>query len=360
MSIRHGKKRVGRIVLQSLAIVLITLILAEIAFRVYDHAVPSAVFYKDSYNRFRGRPFAQDWDFKLNAYGFKDQAFSQQKGSAYRILGIGDSFAFGVVPYKHNYLTLIEEELRQQGLDLEIYNMGIPGAGPKDYLSLLVHEGLDFDPDMVLVSFFVGNDFSDSRRRKLYDYSYLASFFRYSANLGKTHQGRIFHPQAEYCDHCPAFPPEEFLKIESKKSFLLVENDPRFDRLFDNALHYLTRIRDLCQNRGIALVVLIIPDELQVNRQLRRELRESYYPNLAPGTWDSSLPNRRLAERLAALGIAHLDLYPPLSEATDRRLYRERDTHWNIEGNRFVANIVTAYLGEYLRKPENPTPSIAR
>jgi len=42
----------------------------------------------------------------------------------------------------------------------ELINMGIPGTNPDHYLALMVHEGLDLRPDLVLVSFFIGNDFS--------------------------------------------------------------------------------------------------------------------------------------------------------------------------------------------------------
>jgi len=53
--------------------------MGEIALRVYDHYVPSFIFYSGSYDRFRGKPFANDWDFKLNSQGFKDEEFSEKK-----------------------------------------------------------------------------------------------------------------------------------------------------------------------------------------------------------------------------------------------------------------------------------------
>ena len=43
--------------------------------------------------------------------------------------------------------------------NVELINMGIPGIGPRNYLSLLVQEGFALDPDRVLVTFFIGNDF---------------------------------------------------------------------------------------------------------------------------------------------------------------------------------------------------------
>ena len=100
-----------------------------------------------SYNRFRGKPFAPDWNFHLNSRGFNDVEFSTHKApGTIRILGIGDSFAFGVVPYEYNYLTLVEQYLKQSGHNIELINMGIPSTGPREYLSLLVNEGLYSNP----------------------------------------------------------------------------------------------------------------------------------------------------------------------------------------------------------------------
>jgi len=73
---------------------LITIFMGEIALRVYDHYVPSFIFYSGSYDRFRGKPFANDWDFKLNSQGFKDEEFSEKKENVYRILGLGATDCF--------------------------------------------------------------------------------------------------------------------------------------------------------------------------------------------------------------------------------------------------------------------------
>src|SRR5215211_2237822 len=171
-------KTVLRGLRQTFVILLITLVLAEIAFRVYNYFHPSFIFYDRSYNRFRGKANAPDFDFHLNSKGFKDVEFNAKKDEGtYRIIALGDSFAYGIVPYQHTYLTRLEEEINQSGRKTELINMGIPGTGPKDYLALLVNEGLDLKPDMVLVSFFVGNDFIEEKEdRPFYTYSYVASF----------------------------------------------------------------------------------------------------------------------------------------------------------------------------------------
>ncbi|MGA6937621.1 MAG: hypothetical protein WB041_19890, partial [Pseudolabrys sp.] len=65
----------------------------------------------------------------------------------------------------------MEQYLKQSGHNIELINMGIPSIGPREYLSLLVNEGFALEPDRVLLSFSIGSDFEESRKRKLISYS---------------------------------------------------------------------------------------------------------------------------------------------------------------------------------------------
>jgi acetyltransferase AlgX (SGNH hydrolase-like protein) len=331
-------------------IMLITLSMGEISLRIYDHYIPSFIFYSGSYNRFRGKPFADDWDFKLNSHGFKDEEFSNKKENVYRILGVGDSFSFGVVPYKYNYLTLIESQVYLQNVNIEVFNMGIPSIGPKDYLSLLVKEGLALQPNMVLLSFFIGNDFEELKKRKLYEYSYVASLLHYIINLQPEYEGRIIHGKGEYCDDCPNFNYEEYLKIESQRSLIYLEGNSQLPKFLDRALYYLNRIKKICEKRGVDFVVVIIPDELQINQDLWREIRDVYYPSIEDDKWNITRPNRMLSNELNKLSIDNIDLYEYFADASSQRLYRPRDTHWNIAGNQLAADVIEKYIQKYLEE----------
>ncbi len=126
-------------------IFVVTFLLLEGSFRLYHHISPVFIFPDNSHNRFRNKPFDYDYDdFRLNSRGFKDiepQATKPQ--GSIRIAGIGDSFVYGVVPYKDNFLTLLEEQLNSiKSARYEVLNMGIPWTSPREYYSMLVKEAL--------------------------------------------------------------------------------------------------------------------------------------------------------------------------------------------------------------------------
>lgn len=340
-------KTVLRMARQVFFVLLITLFLAEIAFRIYNYFRPSFVFYDSSYNRFRGKPNALDYDFHLNSRGFKDVEFKTQKAEdTYRILGLGDSFAFGIVPYQYAYLTLLEERLNASGEKTEVINMGIAGAGPRDYLALLVNEGLDLAPDMVLVSFFIGNDLAEeTKERKLYTYSYAASFINYLITVNRGFEGWVPHPSHVYDDAAPTFSDQAFIALESERSEIYRKQSRQFESDLAAALSYLVQIKQQCDARGIALAVVLLPDEVQVNPSLQSRVLELKTFNSSADAFDFALPNRLLAKGLKEHGIPVLDLLDDFSRASRQSpLYRSNDTHWNIAGNNLAADTIAKNL----------------
>ncbi len=336
-----------------LAILLISLIAGEIALRVYHHFSPLHFVYDESYKRLIRKPFTADWDgFRLNSRGFKDLEFPEKRTSTFRILGLGDSFAYGVVPYKFNYHTRLEELFKGPELDVEVLNMGIPSVGPKDYLDLLVREGLDLDPDHVLVSFFVGNDYSDSRirevlQRRWHSYSLLTSLLHYMISVRPHYEGRVPHRKSEYRDHAPTFDRSKFLEIEGKRSVICRVGHRQMQSDLRSATHYLKQISHICAIRGIGVTVIIIPDELQVSPDLQQQLTREYMGLKPAIEWDWAQPSRLLAEELTRQEIDFIDLYEAfLNGSQEQRLYKLRDTHWNIAGNELAAQKIFEHLQE--------------
>src|SRR5215510_781279 len=351
----------------ALMIILITVALGEFGLRIYNYVDPLPIFYSNSYNRWRGKPFAPDWNFHLNSKGFNDVEFNIKKAAGTtRILGIGDSFAFGIVPYEYNYLTLVEQNLKQSGHNVELINMGIPGIGPKEYLSLLINEGLALEPDRVLLSFFIGNDFEESRKRKLISYSFLASLITFV--LDHRSNGQWIPGDGKYDDNAPTFTYKFYLELEVKRSAIFWRDNRAFEGdcsalvsmqqfCFTTALSYISEIKRLCDSKKIGLTIVLIPDEMQVNKPLQTQVVAA--SGLAPASFDFALPNKLLHAKFDELKIDYIDLITEFSaKSLDKRLYRPNDSHWNIAGNELAAGQILQHLSAQLGSGAPPNSSI--
>jgi hypothetical protein len=329
--------RIRKAVLQAAVIAVLGACLTEAALRVYHHFVPVFLFPGERLRRFRGQPHGRDYDFRLNSGGFKDVETPIDKpAGTVRILALGDSFAFGVVPYEANYLTLLEEDLRRASPPAEVVNLGIPGIGPEEYVEVLTGEGLRLHGDMVLVSFFVGNDFLDLRPAPQ-ERSYLLALLHYA--LLSRPRGLPVNGAPRYEDDAPSFDPGQYIAVEKRRSRVFHTRDGLLDATFPLAQVHLAQIKSICDAHGMDLMVVLIPDEMQVDPALQAEVVAA--SGGAAGEFDFERPNRRLREDLERRGVRYVDLLPGFQAAgRQRRLYRPRDTHWNIAGNRLAAGLI--------------------
>jgi len=72
-----------------------------------------------------------------------------------RILMLGDSFTQG------NEVSQTFSQLLAAKLNVQVINAGIRGGSPLQYYLWLKTEGLKFDPDIVVLNFYLGNDIND-------------------------------------------------------------------------------------------------------------------------------------------------------------------------------------------------------
>jgi lysophospholipase L1-like esterase len=105
---------------------------------------------------------------RTNGAGFRGPALPGPKAAhVYRIVVLGDSFTWGYgVRERQAYPARLEGRLNAQlhargsRRRVEVVNLGLPGAGPLDYLHHLRHTGLPLAPDLVVVGLFA-NDVND-------------------------------------------------------------------------------------------------------------------------------------------------------------------------------------------------------
>ncbi len=140
----------------------------------------------------------------------------------------------------------------------------------------------------------------------------------------------------------PFFGKDQFLAIERSRLALLDPAAPMTMRRYERFLKALGHFhRELDRQ----LLVMLIPDELQVNNRLWAEL--------GGGTADTAhlqreYPQRRITAWCAKQGIRVLDLLPLLRRAEQSgRTFHLRDTHFNARGNRVVGEALAAELSRY-------------
>jgi hypothetical protein len=104
-------------------------------------------------------------------------------------------------------------------------------------------------------------------------------------------------------------------------------------------------MKQWCDARRVELVLLIFPDQFQVDEDLRAQVLEKY--QIPADSLDLEYPNALITDFCRQNQIHCLDLLPPFQEKKKTtQLYRLRDTHWNEAGNRLAAELIFNYLKE--------------
>jgi hypothetical protein len=342
--------KVFRYIRDTIIICMLTFALMEGSLRLYHYFSPVFIFPDNSENRFRGKPFVSNFGFTLNSRGFHDTEFQPEKlPGSIRIVAIGDSFVFGVVPYQYNFLTLLEDQMNSPGdRHFDILNMGISATSPREYFSVLVKEALPLKPDAALICIFVGNDFIEISPKPLLHHSWVILAAKYVIDLLRYVEPTSDHgTRSQYADETPTFSEDYFLKIEAMRTEVYDPLNPMFSERLPRVMTWIDEIKTACENYGMQLFVMLIPDELQVSPELQERVLEKIGAD--KNQLDFDRPNKRLAEELRARNIRYLDVLEPFRLRTRNvRLYKPRDTHWNIAGNRLAADLLYDFLHEQL------------
>ncbi|RLT10225.1 MAG: SGNH/GDSL hydrolase family protein [Planctomycetota bacterium] len=101
--------------------------------------------------------------FQTNDFGLRDRNIPLMKAAGRRrVFVAGDSFTEGDgVESSERFTELLQVSFQDDGKDIDFINGGLSGAGPLEYGNLFVKVGLLFQPDALLICFFV-NDVSNT------------------------------------------------------------------------------------------------------------------------------------------------------------------------------------------------------
>ena len=319
---------------------------------------------------------------RLNSRGYHDEEFFVANSNDLAVALIGDSFGMGIVPYDFNFVTIAEKKLQESLAGkynrIAIHNLSIPGINLPEYLHLLEEEALGLNPNLFVISLFVGNDidsiseyatasrinrlafqnwFSWKIPQRLYRLAKEDSLYQQEivhANLdpNKVLQ-EIGHLEAGESHLLPEYlfdegkePPTlsnaTFMEIERHRLEVCnsqgKQNEEAYDLIF-KALDYLN------ETVGEKLVLLLVPDEYQVNDSLWTDLLATVPDSKA---YRRELPQQKIIQHCQRHEIKYIDLLPILREAEKmQRTYHLRNTHFNAYGNKVVGSVLADVISHH-------------
>lgn len=302
-------------------------------------------------------------DYQSQGY-VNEKTFAKPEGT-FRILGLGDSFAVSDYDLQKNYHNFLSAALKAAGYNhIDIVNAGLANVGPGYYWHILNKYGEAWKPDLVLVGFFVGNDFGEmdffglrgpfikepqEPWQRWPGYLRFHNFWLYKVVKGKLtlsweKRRKAQEKMEALADQEGSFSRQAFLAVE-KNRMQLFEKDKKADLegLWKRKADLLLKFKEWCAQRDIPLVIAIFPDQFQVDRDLRQEIYQTYQVSAAD--LDLTYPNRLLSGYCRQQGILCLDLLAPFQEkGGSQTLYKLRDSHWNEAGNRLAGELIFNFL----------------
>ncbi len=349
--------------------VVAALLTAELTVRVL-HPIPFAaeqnmVFEADPDTGYRIQPngrgrHANGVETVASSQGLRNREVGPKGPRDFRVLVLGDSFTVGSsVEQESAYPQVLERVLaRETTRPVEVINAGVGGWDPFQYAQYFAREGFRFEPDLVLVGFFVGNDtystalsvdrlptsvagrrisrnaasrWSVQLELKLYEVSHLARAMRPTLPAS---------PPRRSCDDFT----EAFLSVEGARLANHFRASPERVAAAKANIDQILRIRDRAAERGVPVVVALLPDEVQVNPALQSRL----LPSRDASLFDFSMPQAVLFDLATGAGLPVVDLLAGF-RADSRCLYNNT-THWNSEGHALAAELIGTHLASWLPK----------
>jgi hypothetical protein len=355
--------------LKNIAITVVTIftlvLVAEIWLQLYPHRF-TGISGVDTVGEFS--------DYTSRGYLTED-IFNKKKG-VIRILGLGDSFSVYLRDKNLNYNNILHDKFVTSGRgEVEIVNAGMEAMGPEYYWQILSKLGDSFKPDLVLVGFFVGNDFEEGvfsvfignfinepkdliKRYSKYNRFRYWRLYRLVKN--KYTRYREEQRREQEVKHQPAqqvgtFSQVTFLEIEKERSWIFNKNKRELlNRYWQGCSEVLLKMKAWCDQRQIKLVIAILPEQFQVDQALRDAVLTKYN-HIAAENLDLSYPDNLIVNFCRTQNIHCLDMLGQFQEqGKTRQLYSLNDSHWNEAGNRLAADLIFDYLEKNHLVPLRP------
>jgi len=329
---------------------------------------------------------------RINNLGFRGGDVPAPRRTRYRIVTLGDSFTFGWgVEVEDSWPKVLEASLQKRGLDVEVDNLGQPGAYPAPYAEVAERATAVLRPDLVIVALNQADDLAQTLHDGNRDgeepwvhalrgllKSGLKAAYPHLISLAKTlRPGPAGEKEAtepwkgEVADLIRGLTPEEKSRFERmdgevKGRFLRGELNPRMllsalrrpdemqqtlelqDAAVGAAIQeisaQLRRIKGDAERGGGRVIVVSLPNGFFVSRAMLDSYARMGFAapeaNLTTANMDEA--SRRAA---AGAGLAFFEVTGIFRQAErDRRLFFPYDGHFNRDGHRLFAASIEPFV----------------
>lgn len=318
-----------------------------------------------------------------NRFGLRDEDFPIAK-TGRRVMVYGDSFiASELSELDNTYPKQLQQMLNEtSGKPIQVINAGVAGYGV-DQVSLRLDEDVDrYDPDLVIISLFAGNDFGDNVRNKLFtlDDEGSAVYRQFALKKYKVFKWKLrrlfpsmnFYKRAVYFRILRAVSPplveSDYLggvfeeRIAEYDSYAggsrLVTNifrdqydldmllEPDSERsLFKRALMegVIDRIVDTLESRGVEYFFVVVPARYEI---VPAFLTDRLNDDQKVDT-DIDFLSSTAAQVLEKCGVDYISFLSPFKETNRGNSYFWKfDDHWNDNGQKYAARLTVKKIDQ--------------
>lgn len=285
----------------------------------------------------------------------------------FKILILGDSF---FTRHASIYRLLVND---LKPYKISLLNGSESGNGPFEYLTSMKVLSAKFKPDVVLLSYYVGNDLSDVQYNNQYSDSLIqktTNLFRpfsrglYAYHFFKEKEHILLPHHFDYKKMGKYFPAEiiERAKKSEINIWLLEKSMENTNYYLDNLLmnsdknmnawqkvkDILSEINTISNRIDSKLIIVIFPATLQVNKSHFEFVKRLNFKT-DERTLSLDKPQTHLIEFCRKSRIECLDLLPYFRAHKDKEFYLEDDDHLNELGNLSSEKIVLDFIKKNLQ-----------
>jgi hypothetical protein len=326
----------------------------------------------------RARQKSPEFDVAIatNSMGFRNREVAAAKPpGTCRIMVVGDSFSVGHgVAVEDGYASRLEDRLNARPdtaarARWEVVNASVSGYHLYHYMRSVELYAGRLDADLVVVGFFIGNDFGahDPAARRIVRNGYLGRYESGPRDEGDLATGervrRWLTPLREWLgtrshlytlfvrSASPALARAGLASGDTAVDFRVYERTPgpAVEGRFAATAALLDATARAAATAGAALLVAVIPERFQVDDALWAGALTA--AGLPPAAAVPDAPNEKLDAMLDTAGIARLDLLPAL-RAGGGGLYFPRDGHWNEAGHALAADALATRIAAMIAPGE--------